>query len=355
MRKFEWLVGAGQALASAATRVRMIASTTPLNLRAELSRLEELWARGEADAPRFAYAEPPDHDDLRRALGELGAWLAGEGPLGEIYAGRARELCEEAAISAAAGTPRLWALSRQRFRARDAFDAEADAMVEAWLAEDAPPGEPASMRVRSDDEESPFSLVTRLRQEIGARRVPFRVMVVRDLSPLAATGEGIVQVAAGRWMSRHDVERTVLHEIEGHVMPRCRAGTLPLGIFAVGTRGGADDQEGRALWLEHAAGALDAGRRRELSLRHRAARLLEAGADFVETGRSLLALGASLADALRITARVHRGGGLGREVVYLPALLRVTAALRDDPSLDEVLGAGRVAVDAADVLRPFTR
>jgi hypothetical protein len=58
-------------------------------------------------------------------------------------------------------------------------------------------------------------------------------------------------------------------------------------------------------------------------------------------------------DALRITARVHRGGGLGREAVYLPAFLRVEAALAARPELDRVLGSGRVAVDAADVLGPW--
>jgi hypothetical protein len=57
--------------------------------------------------------------------------------------------------------------------------------------------------------------------------------------------------------------------------------------------------------------------------------------------------------ALRIGARTHRGGGLGREAVYLPALLRVTAALEADGGLDRVLSAGRVAVDAAPALRAW--
>jgi hypothetical protein len=39
--------------------------------------------------------------------------------------------------------------------------------------------------------------------------------------------------------------------------------------------------------------------------------------------------------------------------VYLPALLRVEAALGADPCIDRVLGAGRVAVDAAPALRAW--
>jgi hypothetical protein len=44
---------------------------------------------------------------------------------------------------------------------------------------------------------------------------------------------------------------------------------------------------------------------------------------------------------------------LGREIVYLPAFLRVDAALGKAPELDHVLGAGRVAVGAAEVLQPW--
>src|SRR5262249_10654130 len=146
------------------------------------------------------------------------------------------------------------------------------------------------------------------------------VMVSPNLASLAATGDGFVQIAADRWMSRRDVQRTVLHEIDGHVLPRLAGERAALGIFGVGTAWGSGDQEGRALALERRMGFLEPGRRRELALRHVAARSVEAGADFTSTARFLLDQGAPLEDALRIAARVHRGGGLGREAVYLPAL-----------------------------------
>jgi hypothetical protein len=144
-----------------------------------------------------------------------------------------------------------------------------------------------------------------------------------------------------------------VHEIEGHARPRCAALQLDMPLFAVGTAGGLDDQEGRALALERRAGLLDGRRRRELALRHVAARAVERGSDFVATARLSLDAGAPIADALRIAARVHRGGGLAREIVYLPALLRVEAALAEDPSIDPVLASGRVSIEAATVLRPW--
>ena len=53
---------------------------------------------------------------------------------------------------------------------------------------------------------------------------------------------------------------------------------------------------------------------------------------------------------MRVAARAHRGGGLGREVVYLPAFLRVKEALAEEPGLWGALGSGRVSVEAARVL-----
>jgi hypothetical protein len=194
-----------------------------------------------------------------------------------------------------------------------------------------------------------------MRQEVRARGLAVRVIALRDMAALAATGEGAILIAAERMLERRDVERTVLHEVEGHALPRHRAGALALGIFATGTARGSDDQEGRALAIERTAGLLGGSRRRELALRHLAACSVEQGADFVETMELLERHSDSLAQRLSIAARVHRGGGLARERVYLPALLRVEAARCDDPSTDEVLASGRVAVDAVEVLRSHVK
>ena len=287
--------------------------------------------------------------------GELEALLrlVAEGRLGALYAGRARELALESAVCEHAGRPGFWEAARRRYSTRDAFDGDADGLAAGWLAEAPALPPPAVDLVMSDDDRDPRSLVARLRAEVGARKLAVRVVVLRDLASIAATGEGVIQVVAGRPLSTRDVERTVLHEIEGHAIPRARGAVAPLGLFAVGTARGGDDQEGRALHLERAAGFLDGPRRRELALRHVAARAVERAADFVETARLLLAHGPPIGDALRIAARAHRGGGLGREAVYLPALLRVEDAIARAPAIEAVLSMGRVAVDAASDLAPW--
>ena len=335
-------------------RVRMIAATTPIDLAGELERLLAKWNAGEVCSPQFSYPEPQDHHELITTLERLAEWLDKEGQLGAIYADRAREIAAEAAVCSASGTPHLRKCARYRFSRRDDFDDAADVLVKDWLDEpfDTSPIDAANL-VRSDDARDARSLLVRLRAEMGARKIPFRIVVARDSSALAATGDSFVQIASGRMMTVEDVERTVLHEIEGHVLPRCRASAQRMGIFAIGTRFGVDDQEGRALNIERRAGFLKGSRRRELAWRHRAARMLEGDAEFVEAVRVLIQAGAGIPDALRITARVFRGGGLGREIVYLPAFLRVDAALVRAPHLDDVLCAGRVAVGAAELLRPW--
>ncbi|MFO0755671.1 MAG: DUF1704 domain-containing protein [Byssovorax sp.] len=349
-----WALQAGRALAGASIQIRVIAANTPRNLREELDRLGRGFPLRRAE-PRFEYERTPLDARLRRTLEDLGDALDAEGALGVVYAARARELAEEAALCEHAGTPGLWAAARRRYARRDRFDTDADALAVTWLDEPeaAAPSPDELPCVRSDDEADPRSLLSRLRREIGRRRLPIRAVVSPNIASLAATGDGFVQVVAARMLSVRDVERTVLHEIEGHVLPRLASARHRLGIFAVGTARGSDDQEGRALLFERAAGFLDRGRRREIALRHLAARSVERGASFVSTADLLVERGAAVPDALRIAARVHRGGGLGREAVYLPALLRVEAALERDRGLDQVLAAGRVSIDAAPVLREW--
>jgi hypothetical protein len=346
-----WAPPATRALAHAAQAARVISACTPLGFRDELETLVGDWERGEVRAPRFTYQVPEPRDTVRRALEEMADALEGRGALGGLFAARAREIAVEVEICAAAGTPALRDVALRRFGVRDAFDQRADDLAAAWLDE-AAPETPAAM-VRSDDADDPRSLLRRLRDEVGALRLPVRVVVSRHLASLAAVGDGVVHVVAGRLLGERDVERTVRHEMLGHVLPRQRAERERLGLFAVGTAAGADDQEGRALCLEKQGGFLDAGRRRELALRHLAARGAQVGEGFVETARRLLAHDAPLPDALRIAARAHRGGGLAREAVYLPALLRVERALATQPSLDAVLARGRVAVGAASLLAPW--
>ena len=257
-------------------------------------------------------------------------------------------------LCADVGRPAFAARARVRFPP-EGPDSEASRLACAWIAEPAPAPPPDT----STDGAEPSSLASRLREEIGRRRAPFRVVVADGLAPLAATGDRTVWVTAGRAVSREDVERTVLHEVEGHVMPRFRASTLAARIFAIGTARGTDDQEGLALVFEERHGFLRGARRRELALRQRAIEAMDAGGSFVDVVRALIDRdGAPIASAVAAAERAFRGSagetaGLGRERVYLAGYARVTERLKGRSEDEKVMASGQVAVEAVEALREY--
>jgi hypothetical protein len=355
-----WLSSADRALSFASSRIKVIRAVTAKNARSELALVAESIRRGAPRLPRWEYDSAPVSVELCRGLERLAEFLDAFSPLGRVYAARARELCTEAAIVDAVGTPQIRTPAARRFLGSTPQDGadldEADRLADAWSDPTAAEPDPGDELVRTCDEDDPRSLVSALSREVGRARLPIRVVVDPDLASMAATGDGVILVAAHQWVRPRDVERTVLHEIAAHALPRIRAASAKLGIFAFGTARGTDDQEGRALLIERAAGFLDARRRRELGLRHLAARATLDGASFLDVVHSLRERRASLADAVRIAGRVQRGGsgsgGLGREVIYIAGMLRVERALsgRGAAVVEEAMAAGRVAADVAPIL-----
>jgi hypothetical protein len=342
-------------LREAAGRVAPLGALAPTNLVTEVDRLVAAQGRGN---PAFTYGQLPRLEDVRRGMLLAAEALARGGREELLLGARASELANECELIAARGTRELVELAARRFGRRDAFDDEADALAMRWLSEDAEPRDPPDdFEVWSDDGADPRSLLSRLRAELARRGLAVRVVVSNTLAPLAAVGGGAVQIAGGRRLRVSDVERTVLHEIEGHVVPmeRARAGSRLLP--AIGSARGSDEQEGLALWIEARAGHLVARRRRELAFRHVAARAVHQGEVFARNVDALRELGASIDEAVRIACRAHRGagvdgvGGLGREAAYLPAYCRVRSAVRADASLADTLQSGRLSVLAARVIQ----
>jgi len=342
----------------AAREVQLLGSLTPVDAHRERARLVAAVEAGREACPRWRYA-PVAHDDLRRALDAAEHALAeqAETPLDRLYQERVRELSLEAELCAAAGTGDLPRLARERFSARDpAVARQASVLCKTWLEE---PARAAPTDTLASDDDDPRSLLSLLRAEVGRLHLPFSVVTQASLASLAATGDGVILVAPGRRVADEDAARTVLHEIEGHARPRARASEVPLAIFRAGTARGVDDQEGRALLLEERAGLLGSRRRRQLAARHRACEAMADGAAFADV--TCLLAGEHGLDALQavvVAERVFRGGdgirpGLGRERVYLEALVRVRAHLEVRPDDEAVLATGQVAVDAAPALRAF--
>jgi hypothetical protein len=345
-------------LERATREIRLLATLTPRDARAERARLIEDLRAGRRATPRWTYA-PRAHEGLRRALESAQRWLEQKDRtrLDALYLDRARELSVEAAMCACVGTVDVARLARARFDAPDEVTARAgSALCVTWLAEGPPdPGEDCI----ASDAPDPRSLLSQMRAAVGRLRLPFKVVATPWLAPLAATGERVILITTDRLVPDEDARRTVLHEIDGHARPRARAAQASLSLFRTGTARGIDDQEGRAVWLEERAGLLGPRRRRQLAARHRAVETMLAGASFADVARALVEEhSVDPAEAVIIAERAFRGGdgthpGLGRERVYLESLVRVRSHLETHPEDDAVLAAGQVSVDAIDVLRPY--
>lgn len=356
-----WLFRAERLLIEAVRSVRLLGSVVPRNAAPERARLIQAFESGTEATPRWTYART-DHAALRKALARAAARLAAEPhPIAQLYAARARELEIEAALASEAGTGVLGALARARFRSASPQAAgEATILARKWINEGREAGSEDAETIESDAP-VPGSLLTRMREEVSRLGLPFAVVAQPSLSALAATGERHILIAANRRVTRDDVERTVMHEIEAHAIPRTRAAQARLGIFQIGTARGIDDQEGLAIVLEERGNYLGAKRKRELAARHLAVEAMDGGARFPENVQALVKEhGLTPRDAVLVAERVYRGGdgstpGLGRERIYLEAFLRVRDHLAKKPTDEGILTSGQVSLDAVPVLAPFVR
>jgi hypothetical protein len=339
---------AAEVLLKAESRLRLLDRAVPANLERERARLLVALQRGTPVTPAFRYARLDSAAELRQALLHLAKGLSGRGFLGELFAGRAEELALEAALVEALGSPDFLELARQRFPSpAGAEAAEVDALVRRYADSAA---EPLTFERIASDASDPRSLVRVLERSIAPLAGRVRVELRRDLGSVAAAGDGVVFVRPGAELSVQEAERIARHELEAHVLPRLAARSERCPIYRAGSRGASEDEEGRALTIEERSGLLGPERRQGLALRHCLANEVRAGATLADSWESARASGLDDERALDSALRAHRGGGLGREIVYLPAFLRVRAAFAGEPWLEGQLARGRVSLAAARLL-----
>ena len=348
----------------------------PENAAAECQRWREAAGRSAAGALTFCYRRPPVLTELRAALDWVAAGADGalsshfipapgheqHAPnpqvLAALYAERAAELSLEAALAEEIGGPRFGALARQRHPVREQPEWEAaERRAREWASTPHPPTTEALFA--SDDARAPESLLNAVRELVGRLQLPVRVALVPVLASRAATGDSVIYIRAREQLSAAQALRIARHEVYAHAWPRARARTEPIGLGRVGCAGASADEEGRSVLLEQRFDDLDADRRRELGLRHLTALAVARGADAHECARELASHGCEPARAVSLYARCARGapvgdplGGLCRELEYMPAWLRVSAAFAADPALEAWLAHGRWSLAAARTLGP---
>jgi uncharacterized protein (TIGR02421 family) len=166
-----------------------------------------------------------------------------------------------------------------------------------------------------------------------------------------------LMVSRGRLLVSKDVripaaraEALLHHEIGTHVVTYHNGRSQPFRQLSAGLAGYEALQEGLAVFAEYLVGGLSRPRLRMLAARVIAARCLVDGATFMETYRTLVQEhGFQQQTAFTIAMRVHRGGGLTKDAVYLRGLMQVLDYLGDGGELDP-LYVGKLAIDHVPII-----
>ncbi len=332
-----------QLLLRAEAEIALIDRTRPLEFAREFQRLLSAWEQGRHEAPTLHYARGRSLESLKHRLCLTVEQSTDESVESWWLAGRAGELLLEARIADAVGTPVFDALARMRFASPIGNHAtQLESTARQWVAEGAAAerGEPC---FRSDDRTASASLWSMLSSRIGSLHLPVRLRVDDGLVSIAACGQDLVVVRGNAWLTAGAAARITEHEVSGHLLPRLAAKSRT-DILRCGCAGANDDEEGRALLIECRLGLMDPFRRSELGSRHLACTHLRRGATFVDAVRELAELGAPLDMAIHSVLRASRGGGLGREIIYLPAMQRLGRAFEARPELEQWFRRGRASL-----------
>lgn len=337
---------------------RLLPRVTPRNAVEERQRLLGCVRRGQPVHPAWRYPRVEVDAEAWRWLTEARR-LALEVPLAELYAARLAELETDLRVAAALHRPAsLRPLVQQRFGS--GVEMVADGKGPRRLVEVALEVLEASRQASVDDQREPvdggvapaaegISLVKLVQALADAVGVPVEVQVDANLGSLAAAGDGVVWVRSERVGCHRLALRLAVHEVLGHLTAAANGKQQPVRLLALGTAGSHAHQEGLAVLLEEQAGVLDNERRGILAARVVAVFALHEGADFQSTVQLLHRdLGCSVDCALTAAERAFRGGGIGRDAVYLRGWLEVRTAVESGETSVDELRNGKIGL--ADIV-----
>jgi uncharacterized protein (TIGR02421 family) len=159
----------------------------------------------------------------------------------------------------------------------------------------------------------------------------------------------------GLRIPRRRVDALLQHEVGTHLLTYFNGRAQRLRLLYVGLAGYEAFQEGLAVVAEYLVGALDRCRLRTLAGRVLACRTLVEGASLEETFDDLTRRhGFAARPAFTMAARVHRGGGLTKDAIYLRGLREALYQLStcEDP---RVLFAGKIAAWHVPIIEELRR
>lgn len=168
------------------------------------------------------------------------------------------------------------------------------------------------------------------------------IRIRKDLNGIMVN-RGCLMISNTFNSAAHRVYPLLEHEIGTHSLTYFNGQKQPLQLFYIGLAGYDEWQEGLAVFSEFMSEGLTRSRMRMLAARVMAADCLANGADFIDNFNMLHGKhNFSPRTAFDISMRIHRGGGLTKDAIYLRGLLKLLDYMKDQDKMDH-LYVGKIA------------
>lgn len=330
----EKVYAADREIAAISASFDLVLHATPVNGPAAEA---EFRASGYGTAPEFLYrARTLDPDVVKRRLFEIRLEHIDDPAIARIFYEKRDELDRKLTLVADRNSPRFLLGSRAVYGDPDA---DLVRLAERLVAEiDAPlAAQPMDLDVVAAAAEAEMDHYRAIDPTLEAQ------VRVRDDLPGVMVSQGDLLIGSRARVTPDRLAALMAHEVGTHVLTHHNGRQQPFRELSVGTAGYEALQEGLAVLWEYLVGGLDPGRLKLLAGRVLAVTAISDGADFVETFRALVnTWGFSSDVAFTVAMRVHRGGGLTKDAVYLRGLVQVLTYLQSGAPLER-LHLGKVA------------
>ncbi|TPE45576.1 flavohemoglobin expression-modulating QEGLA motif protein [Pontibacter mangrovi] len=163
--------------------------------------------------------------------------------------------------------------------------------------------------------------------------------------------KGRLNVGTDARIPRHRAAALIQHEVGTHILTYYNGKAQPLQQLYIGSPGYEELQEGLAVLSEWLVGGLDQNRMRILAARVVAVYHLTKGCSFTDNFWRLKdEYKFDDETAWDVTMRVHRGGGLTKDAVYLRGLVHLLNYLKEGKELEPLL-IGKIRQDYIPIVQ----
>ncbi|MEJ8802562.1 flavohemoglobin expression-modulating QEGLA motif protein [Pontibacter sp. H249] len=332
-------------LTSINSQFRFLLLVTPVNNK---EAWEEFRKNGFEKAPTFHYRlMPVDTDLLKRQLYNISVEKVDDPTLGFLFRDKRHELDKMITMLSDRGKPDFLYSSMQLY---GGIDAQLLKVAEGILAAIPDPVRNADVELIPVPEFAALAEqeITYLKSQYPG--VDSGVDVRDDIVGLIVS-EGRLNVGTDAKIPRHRAQALIQHEVGTHILTYFNGKAQPLQQLYIGSPGYEELQEGLAVLSEWLVGGLDQDRMRILAARVIAVYHLTKGSTFAENfWRLKEEYNFSDETAWDITMRVHRGGGLTKDAVYLRGLVHLLDYLQQGHDLEPLL-IGKIRQDYIPIVQ----